>query len=747
MSLPATPTHTRTAPAKPKGAPLRWLLFFYLPVLLSALGLSYALMENGRALDDALLGNQRVAGTATRMGTLAEQIEKSLLLIERSVREEQPVASAIYELQRSADRLDQIIGCFNDGGETVAPDNSRIMITPITDERAAASLQELNTIWFGIKNQSDKVIRLVSQNKPLTVPLMREASEFVHGQAGRFSEQSLAYSKRLEQVLKDASADRQSLQGIGSALAMLAWGSLPVVFLLNRSRRARNLATATARELGAKQSQLEQKTNELSTSKSETDRIMETVQEGLLLMDRESVIGTQYSAELRGILRIDSPAGLSLLNQLQRLLTEKMYNTTKDYFALLFDARRKEKTVLKVNPLDQVEVHFSNPAGGFLTRHLGFSFRRIMDGDQVSRVFVAIKDITAQVELERSLREAEKKKDHQLEILLNIIHVEEQAVVEFSQMAIGELQQINDALKAEDFAASLSNQAEALRPRLQRVFSSVHNIKGNAAVLGLEYFSKACGDFESRISELLSRATLGGDDFISIVILQSNLKSDLTELQELQEKMGKLRPPARAAALPVAAAAPEQAEDKLAATLEAFAIKTAQELGKQVTVDIDSVALRSFGPQRRALLRDVLIQLTRNALAHSLETPEQRTQLGKAAAGKIRVSALPRGENGLVGLLFRDDGQGLNLERIRARAVESKLLAQEEAAALDENQVAALIFEPGLSTASEAGDHAGRGMGMDIIRTKIIDEAGGDLHLQSEPGVYCEFGIYLPEAA
>ncbi len=731
------------------------MLYFYLPVLLIALGLSYALMENGQALDDALLGNQRVAGTATRMGTLAEQIEKSLLLIERSVREEQPVASAIYELQRSADRLDQIIGCFNDGGETVAPDNSRIMINPLTDERAVASLQELNTIWFGIKNQSDKVIRLVSQNKPLTVPLMREVSEFVHGQAGRFSEQSLAYSKRLEQVLKDKSSGRQNLQGIGNALAMLAWGAMPVVFLLNRTRRARDLATATARELGAKQAQLEQKTTELSTSKSETDRIMETVQEGLLLMDRESIIGAQYSAELRGILRIDSPAGLSLLNQLQRLLTEKMFNTTKDYFALLFDARRKEKTVLKVNPLDQVEVHFSNPAGGFVTRHLGFNFRRIMDGDQVSRVFVAIKDITAQVELERSLREAEKKKDHQLEILLNIIHVESAAVEEFSQMARRELQQINEALKAEDFAASLAHQAEALRPRLQRVFSSVHNIKGNAAVLGLEYFSKACMEFESRISELLSKATLGGDDFISIVILQSNLKADLAELHELQDKLGKLRPAARP--LPAqapsptgsasTAATPEHAEDKLAATLEAFAIKTAQELGKQVTVDIDSVALKNFGSQRRALLRDVLIQLTRNALAHSLETPEQRTSLGKPAAGTIRVSALPRGENGLVGLLFRDDGQGLNLERIRARAVERRIIAAEEAAGLDENQVAALIFEPGLSTASEAGDHAGRGMGMDIIRTKVIDEAGGDLHLQSEPGMYCEFGIYLPEAA
>jgi len=711
-------------------------------MLTAAVALTITVLVNGERIDQAQLDHQRVAATATRMGALAEEIEKSLLLIERAVRDEQPPAAALYELQRSADRLDQIVGCFNDGGETVAPDNSRVMISPVTDEKAAASLQEMNTIWFGIKNQADKPIRLQSQNKPLTVATMREASEFVHAQAARFAEHSLAFSRRMELVLKEEASRRQTVQGLCNALGMLAWASIPAVWMLNRLRRTRDKARAAAEELSRKQTLLELRTQELGNAKLETDRIMETVQEGLLLMDRESVIGNQCSAELKTILRVDNPAGLSLLNLLQRLLTEKMYNTTKDYFALLFDARRKEKTVLKVNPLDSVEVHFSNPNGGFTTRHLGFSFRRIVSGETVERVFVAIKDITAQVELERSLREAEKKKDRQLEILLNIIHADASAVADFTELATRELDFINDALKAEDFALAQQGQAEALRARLKRVFSSVHNIKGNAAVLGMDSFAKTCHAFEEQLGVLLGKPTLGGDDFLSVVVHQATLKADLGELRELHGKLGRLRP-AGAAALPTKAA---RAKTGIPALLDTFAVKAAGELGKDVRIDIDEDAAAVLAGAHADMLRDVLIQLTRNALAHSIERPEDRAKLGKPRTGLIQVRRIAEPGEGQVGLSFRDDGRGLDLERIKARAVERGLLAAEAAASLPDDQAAALIFAPGLSTAETAGDHAGRGMGMDIIKTRIVDEAGGDLHLHSEPGAFCEFGLYLPAA-
>ena len=707
----------------------------------AAVALTVTVLVNGERIDQALLDNQRVAATATRMGALAEEIEKSLLLIERAVRDEQPPVAALYELQRSADRLDQIVGCFNDGGETVAPDNSRVLIRAVADEKAAASLQEMNTIWFGIKNQADKPIRLQSQNKPLTLATMREASEFVHAQAARFAEHSLAFSKRMETVLSEEASRRQTVQGLCNALGMLAWASIPAVWMLNRLRRTRDKARAAADELSRKQTLLEVRTLELGNAKLETDRIMETVQEGLLLMDRESVIGNQCSAELRTILRVENPAGLSLLNLLQRLLTEKMYNTTKDYFALLFDARRKEKTVLKVNPLDNVEVHFSNPNGGFTTRHLGFSFRRILSGETVERVFVAIKDITAQVELERSLREAEKKKDRQLEILLNIIHADATAVADFTELATRELDFINDALKAEDFALAQQGQAEALRARLKRVFASVHNIKGNAAVLGMDSFAKTCHAFEEQLGVLLGKPTLGGDDFLSVVVHQATLKADLGELRELHAKLGRLRP----AGAPVAAKA-AQPKAGTAALLNSFAAKAAGELGKEVRIDIDDEAAAVLAGAHADMLRDVLIQLTRNALAHSIERPEDRAKQGKPRSGLIQVRRIAEPGEGQVGLSFRDDGRGLDLERIKARAVERGLVAAEEAATLPDDQAAALIFSPGLSTAETAGDHAGRGMGMDIIKTRIVDEAGGDLHLHSEPGAFCEFGLYLPAA-
>lgn len=721
----------------------RWLFAFYLPMLAVAVVSTVWLRQNSARIDAALLEDTRTIAVATRCGTLSESLAKSLFLIERSVRDQLPLGDAIYELQRSGDRLDQIVNCFNDGGEAVAPDGSRIMIRPVTDQQAQAILLEINTIWLGIKGQTDRIIRLQSQKRELTVPLLREASEFVFAQQVRFSEQTLAFSKRLELVLRTEGESLNTLQTRLSLLSAVAWLSLPAVFTIRRAHSARRRADKVAAELGESKQELEMKATELSRIKAETDRIMETVQEGLLLIDSNHIIGSQFSAELKTILRTDQLAGLSLLNLLQRLLTEKMYGTTRDYFALLFDIRRKERTVLKVNPLDQVEVHFSNPEGGFTTRHLGFSFRRIVVADRVERVFVSIKDITAQAELERSLREAEKRKDRQLEILLSIIHVDPSELAGFVSMVTKEIEQINGCLKAEEFAAA-SGQGELLRGRLKRIFASVHNVKGNASVLRLEYFVKGCTDFEARISELLSKPSLGGDDFLGIVVLQSALKTDLAELTELHGRLSKLRGPGEER--PRSPSKSLTPEAGLVDTLRVFTHRTAGELGKQAELDIDPLVLEPFGQGRRALLRDVLIQLIRNSLVHSIEDPVTRGNAGKRASSRISVRALPVSEGGLQGLLYRDDGQGLDLERIRARAIQQGLVAADQASALDAGALAAFIFEPGFSTAGAATEHAGRGVGMDIIKSRIVDEEGGELLLRSEPGQYFEFGFYLPGA-
>lgn len=528
------------------------------------------------------------------------------------------------------------------------------------------------------------------------------------------------------------------------SLIALAIVVVPGCFLWQQARSERLRREKAIAELAEGNLKITAQSLQLAIAKGETDRIMETVQEGLFLVDEAGVIGEFHSRALLDIFRRKEFAGENLFDLLKRLLSEKMFNTTKDYFALLFDVTKKEKTVLKVNPLSEIEVNFLNPEGGFLNRHLGFSFRRIVENGKVIRVFVAVRDITKQVELEKKLRDAEKHKERQLDILLGIVHIPSEELVNFTKLVESELETINQTLRTEDFARIATMGAENLRQRLKTVFRCAHNIKGNAALLKLAYFQKAAHEFETKIVDLLDRPRLAGDDFLPIVICEASLREDLMDLHDLREKLSGLRsltpggPAAANVSSPAAA---------FVAKLQELVETAATDLQKASSLSVDEFAVHTVSFGRFDLMRDVLIQLTRNSLAHSIETPAERTTAGKPPVANITVRGLPPTAEGLLGLAFRDDGRGLNLDAIRKRGVSSNLLAAAEAAAATPDELAKLIFAPGFSTAEKVGDHAGRGMGMDIIKSKVVDEAGGALEVHSTPGQFCEFRIYLPPQA
>ena len=525
---------------------------------------------------------------------------------------------------------------------------------------------------------------------------------------------------------------------IYAALGMVI---VPGCLLWQRARAERLRREKALAELADGNLKITAQSAQLANAKAETDRIMETVQEGLFLVDENGLIGEYHSRALFDIFRLKEFAGENLFDILKRLLSEKMFNTTKDYFTLLFDITKKEKTVLKVNPLSEIEVNFVNPEGGFTNRHLGFSFRRIVENGKVIRVFVALRDITKQVELEKKLREAEKHKERQLDILLGIVHIPSDELATFAKLIETELENINQTLRTEDFARIGTMSAEVLRQRLKTVFRSAHNIKGNAALLKLAYFQKAAHDFETKIVELLDRPRLVGDDFLPIVICEASLREDLMDLHDLRDKLSGLRSltpggPAQATVSSPAAA--------FVGKLQELVENAARDLEKASSLSVDEFAVHTVSFGRFDLMRDVLIQLTRNSLAHSVETPAERAAAGKSPVATLTVRGLPPTPEGLLGLAFRDDGRGLNLEAIRKRGVAAGLIEAAAAPAASPDDLAKLIFAPGFSTAEKVGDHAGRGMGMDIIKSKVVDEAGGLLEVHSTPGQFCEFRVYLP---
>ncbi len=711
----------------------------------------------GIALQNGIIAKQmsdglRLEGVIGRERVLLVSMQRDLLQIDAQHRTNQDAAPSLRTLTESASLFDRTLIALANGGTTLDSSGTEIRLEALSSDALRGTVRALHDEWQPLAKAIENVVRSGGAPNDLraaqTISVASGPSLVQHAT----SLQSDAATST-NQVLADAAGVRNVLSG-GAILCFV----LIVFSLYSQVSEGRRRSVAYAARLESLVTDVSTNSRELAVAKQGTDTIMQTVRQGLFLITPQFRIEPEYSRELEAIFRLQELGGYNFLNILQRILTERMFNTSKDYLAMLFDPSKKERTLQKINPLEEVEVNFAKSDGGFLSKYLNFSFRRVVAEGQIGRVFIAVTDVTDRVQLERQLRDSEQKKERQFELLLGILHVDPRALEDFVATAQGQLREMNDALRAQDFATSSSGQMELLRQRLDTVFRCVHNIKGNAALLKLDYFVKTAEQFESKIAELKSRTALGGDDFLAVVIAQSALRSDVEELQELREKLIGMRggdanlplapenllaPPARRAPpLPTFLG-----EDDLVGNIRSLAESIAAKLGKEVRVEAEGFDTRLVPEERRRAIKDVLIQLTRNSLVHGIEDPPVRQALEKPAVGTISIRRVADADGGTFRFTFRDDGAGLDPRRIRARAVELNLVTREQADSFDDSSCVGLIFAPGFTTELSSTPDAGRGMGMDIVKRRIVDECGGEISIRSDPGRYCEFEFALPVAA
>jgi chemosensory pili system protein ChpA (sensor histidine kinase/response regulator) len=166
--------------------------------------------------------------------------------------------------------------------------------------------------------------------------------------------------------------------------------------------------------------------------------------------------------------------------------------------------------------------------------------------------------------------------------------------------------------------------------------------------------------------------------------------------------------------------------------------QAAKELQKRAHLDI----LGGETEVDRSLLEQMagpFEHLVRNAIVHGLELPSERLAQGKSDTGELRIEV--RREGNEIVVTFADDGAGLDLERIRMRAIAAGLLAPERKT--EERDLVEFIFAPGLSTAREVTELAGRGVGMDVVRAQVAS-LGGRIAVTTERGKGARFTLYLP---
>ena len=143
------------------------------------------------------------------------------------------------------------------------------------------------------------------------------------------------------------------------------------------------------------------------------------------------------------------------------------------------------------------------------------------------------------------------------------------------------------------------------------------------------------------------------------------------------------------------------------------------------------------------MMKEILTQLVRNAVHHGIEMTEERLARGKDETGKITLSVTMEDPPGAVRMILADDGQGLDFNRIAETAVAKGLLKNPDTGRNDPKQLLNCIFSPGFSTSETEDMHAGRGIGLNLVRDRVR-EANGKINVKTQAGRGLSFDITIP---
>lgn len=166
----------------------------------------------------------------------------------------------------------------------------------------------------------------------------------------------------------------------------------------------------------------------------------------------------------------------------------------------------------------------------------------------------------------------------------------------------------------------------------------------------------------------------------------------------------------------------------------------AHSLGKQIELEMEG-AETELDKTIIEAIKDPLTHLVRNSCDHGIEDPETRIKRGKPGKGTLRLKAYHEG--GQVNIEISDDGAGIDVERVKRKAVEKGLIRVEQAAAMSERAAVGLLFLPGFSTAQTVTNVSGRGVGMDVVKSNV-EKIGGAVDISSKPGEGTTVKLKIP---
>ena len=261
------------------------------------------------------------------------------------------------------------------------------------------------------------------------------------------------------------------------------------------------------------------------------------------------------------------------------------------------------------------------------------------------------------------------------------------------------------------------------------------------------YILPICENFEDALNIMKSSPNLTGQDFLGLVVMLEDLYRLFDVLNTYNGRIGGTANVQMSSMQPENT--PEQESRHQAAVqtdyLKQFVADIAKRTHKQAQLIVSGFESNPLSDAQRAKPKGIAIQLLRNAVVHGIETPEIRRQRNKPEMGTLKLTLSQQADGKLL-LVAEDDGNGINFEAIRNKAVALGIANAEQAAQFDQRQLINLMFRNGFATASEETEDAGRGVGMDIIKD-TIQKMGGRIGVSTAAEGYTRFSLYFPKAS
>ncbi|MFZ5628038.1 MAG: GAF domain-containing protein [Spirochaetota bacterium] len=483
-------------------------------------------------------------------------------------------------------------------------------------------------------------------------------------------------------------------------------------------------------ELAAERNSLEERvverTYELALAKAETDQILHAVEEGLFLLYRSGdrfVIGAGYSDALKRLFEQDELRSKDFLTTIAEFVPAESVDKTKVFLELMFDAGKNAAMLAKLNPLELVEASI----GG--TRHLRFRFTRSMRKNSqgeakraVSHLLVTVSDATQEIALQRKLARTEAENRLHTELIRTILQSDPVTLAEFLQDLETDLEAARDGLDA----AAHGNPGE-----LEVLFRVIHSIKGNASILEFVLLASRAHDMESEIDKQLKATDAGASGLARLRDMLSELEVLSKEVSDWLERIKTFNENFTR----------QSSGNYLQRALAKAFARAIDAEGKQARLDATAFDAGLVPGRFRKQVKDLLIQLVRNAAVHGIELPAAREHAGKPTMGSLRISSQKSAAQ--IVLTVEDDGAGIDAEALGAKLVARGSLSSAEFAAMPGADRLNLVFAAGVSRLSEATQYAGRGMGMSIVADALA-QMGARLHTESEPGRFTRFTLEIP---